>query len=65
MNNLFSRSEIYELKKMISKQKKSCISNYGLNKESKIDKIESLNNFNKVLLNIEKQMNSKMIKALK
>lgn len=55
MNNLFSRSEIYELKKMINKKKKSCISNYELNKESKIDKIESLNNFNKVLLNIEKR----------
>ena len=65
MNNLFSRSEIYELKKMINKQKKSYISNYELNKESKVDKIESLNNFNKVLLNIEKDMNSKTIKILK
>lgn len=62
MYNLFSSLEIYELKKMINKQKKSCISNYELNKESKMDEIEYLNNFNKVLLNIEKDMNSKKLK---
>lgn len=65
MYRLFSRSEIYELKKMIAKQKKYSINNPKLDEESKIEKIESLNNFNKVLWSIEKNTNGNTIKILK
>lgn len=62
MSNLFSRSEIYELKRMIKIQRNNCINNTELDED---EKIEYLNNFNKVLLNMEKDMNSKRIKILK
>lgn len=56
MYYLFSNSEIYELKKMIKVQKNKYINNIYLDKS---DKIESLNNFNKILLNMERQINGK------
>ncbi|MBN9647603.1 hypothetical protein J0L31_11430 [Terrisporobacter glycolicus] len=64
MYNLFSRSEIYQLKQVINKQQKYCTDNSKLDKDSKIEMLESLNNLNKALWKIEKDINSKIIKTL-
>lgn len=56
MNNLFSISEIHELKKVIKLQKKDCLSNNELNEKTKNAKLQSLDNFNKILLKFERNL---------
>lgn len=60
MNNLFSRTEIYELKKSIRKQK----NNYLNREEVDKNKLQSLNNFYDTLSNMDRQ-SSKTTKTLK
>lgn len=60
MTNLFSRTEIYELKKSINKQKNNYINRKNLDK----NKLQSLNNFYDALSNMERQ-SSKTTKNLK
>ena len=58
MYNLFSRSEIYQLKQVINKQQKYCTDNSKLDKDSKIEMLKQST------LEIEKDINSKIIKTL-